>query len=75
MLIRGEVQIDTFTFGFTVHGSRGDWKMTISAPVFPATVTTEECLPVAMRALVARDFRGVRSSARPDDEAAKVAEG
>jgi hypothetical protein len=34
-----------------------------------------KCLPVAMRALVARDFRGVRSSARPDDEAAKVAEG
>ena len=42
MVIRGEVQIDVFTFGFTVHGSRGDWKLTITAPGFPATVTTED---------------------------------
>ena len=43
MVIRGEVQIDVFTFSFTIHGSRGDWKLTISAPGFPfGSVTTEQ---------------------------------
>ena len=42
MVLRGECQIDVFTFGFTIHGSRGDWKLTISAPGFPfGGVTTE----------------------------------
>ena len=79
MVIRGEVQIDVFTFSFTIHGSRGDWKLTISAPGFPfGSVTTEqetkeptwysgylmECSAMRTRLLVAADFQGVRSPRR-----------
>ena len=43
MVIRGEVQIDVFTFSFTIHGSRGDWKLSITAPGVPfGSVTTEQ---------------------------------
>ena len=43
MVIRGEVQIDVFTFSFTIHGKRGDWKLTITAPGFPfGSITTED---------------------------------
>ena len=42
MLIEGEVLIDIFTFGFSVHGKRADWKLTVTAPAFPGTITTED---------------------------------
>jgi len=32
MLLKGEALINTFTIGFAVHGERGEWKASISAP-------------------------------------------
>ena len=42
MVIRGECQIDVFTFGFTVHGQRGDWTLAVTAPSFPGNTTSED---------------------------------
>ena len=42
MVIRGEVLIDIFTFGFSVHGTRGEWALTVTAPGFPGSITTED---------------------------------
>ena len=42
MLIKGEVLIDIFTFGFSVHGQRGEWTLTVTAPGFPGSITTED---------------------------------
>jgi hypothetical protein len=32
MFIRGEALIGTFTFGFTIHGQRGEWKVSVTGP-------------------------------------------
>ena len=32
MVIRGEALIQNFTFGFTIHGQRNDWHVTVTAP-------------------------------------------
>ena len=32
MLLKGEALIQSFTFGFSIHGQRGDWKVMITAP-------------------------------------------
>ena len=40
MLIKGEALIQTFTFGFSVHGERGAWTVTITSP--DNTVTKDE---------------------------------
>jgi hypothetical protein len=32
MFIRGEALVDTITIAFTISGSRGEWKVSISAP-------------------------------------------
>jgi hypothetical protein len=32
MVLRGEAQIQAYTFGFTVAGQRGDWTVTITSP-------------------------------------------
>lgn len=42
MLIKGEVLIDIFTIGFSVHGQRGEWTLTVTAPGFPGSITTED---------------------------------
>ena len=42
MLIKGEVLIDIFTFGFSVHGQRSDWTLTVTAPTFPGSTTSED---------------------------------
>ena len=42
MVIRGECQIDVFTFGFTIHGKRNEWTLTVTAPGFPFGTTTSE---------------------------------
>lgn len=42
MLIKGEVLMDTFTFGFSVHGQRGGWTLVVTAPSFPGNTTSED---------------------------------
>lgn len=32
MLLKGEALVGTITLGFSVHGERGSWKVSISAP-------------------------------------------
>lgn len=42
MLIKGEVLVGTFTFQFSVHGQRNQWALTLTAPAFPGSITTED---------------------------------
>ena len=42
MLIKGEALIDIFSFQFSIHGQRGDWRLSITAPGFPGSITTED---------------------------------
>lgn len=49
MLLKGEALIQSFTFGFSIHGQRNDWKVSVTQPGgIVSECETQEATPYAL---------------------------